>query len=195
MILITAIFSLIILSSPLMAFEYPKEALQLLSLKEGEKLYTKGSSDPYDLYDAALLEHSGRNTFQEIEQLGNRLKLHGKGLVIAPLADSFEHQILTSLGVESVPHMNDYRWRFKENGFKICHLEVQRDLAIFRDDAAAYAWILSDIAPLTDLHMTDYELFAKDYLEALKAGGAVGKNGEIRFPYKQLIALIQFESF
>jgi hypothetical protein len=104
-----------------------------------------------------------------------------------PLADSYEHEIIQGEGAYSV---DEYRKIFFERGLVVRHLEVQHDMRRFRDIDELKQWIAYEMAPR--LGRTDDPYFVESYFELLQTCGWLDLgDGVIRFPYKQLLVLLE----
>ncbi len=105
--------------------------------------------------------------------------------ITAPLADSYEHQIVEGVGALTIP---EYRALFQDNGLTIKHLEVDRQLMVFKDFIALKEWIRSEMAP--QFKEEGNERFVEDYFELMKEKGLIDFQGKIGFPRQWLLILV-----
>jgi len=112
-------------------------------------------------------------------------------LLIAPLKDSFEQQTIAAMGYEAAPALRDYRYAFRQQGLKVEYLEIDQNLTRFQNLEQVEAWIQNEITPQLHLSDIEKEFFNKSYLKNLQTERWIyGDNGQLGFPYKQLIALV-----
>lgn len=105
--------------------------------------------------------------------------------VRAPLADSYEHQIIEGQGALSILQ---YRQYFIDNNLILSHLEVEHDLQLFKNEEELKEWIGSEMARRLDEEGN--ERFVEDYFALIKEKGLLTFQGKIGFPRKQILVLL-----
>jgi len=119
---------------------------------------------------------------QSVEAL-KALKPEETAWVSGQLADSYENEILSSIGLE--PHgksMEEYRNFFNELGLEIEFIKIERQMLWFDGIVPLRDWVKSQVGT---------ELLAEQYLFAMEQKGWVGVDGRIGFPTKQLLAQVK----
>ena len=106
--------------------------------------------------------------------------------VEVPLSNSYEHAIIEGRGACSV---HEYRQLFFEQGLLVRHLEVQHNVLTFNNLYELQQWIHQEMAARVDC--VEGEDFEEQYLQLLQTRGWIDiGDGKIRFPHRQLLALL-----
>ena len=116
--------------------------------------------------------------------VGSGIKTEGDGWVSGKLSDSYENQVLTSIGLPSQgKSMEEYRKIFWDLGLEIEYIEVKREMVWFDGIEPLRNWIRAQV---------ETEFQAEQYFLAMEERGWVHLNdGRIGFPTKQLIARLK----
>jgi len=109
--------------------------------------------------------------------------------IILPLADSYEHEILNGEGALT---MHQYWESFRSEGAEILHLEVQKELAIFKNEEDLKKWIGSELAPLVEAEKNP-QFIEKTFILMKEHGWITLEEGKIAFPRKTLLVLLKKE--
>ncbi len=118
---------------------------------------------------------------ETLEHLTNTLQEGESSWVAGKLSDSYENEILFSIGLPvSGKSIDEYRKVFWELGLEVEHLEIKQEMVLFNGAEELRAWVKTQVGS---------ELLTERYLAAMREKGWVDVgDGRIGFPTKQLLA-------
>jgi hypothetical protein len=124
---------------------------------------------------------------ETLEYVANTLQEGESAWVVGKLSDSYENEVLSSIGLPvSGKSMAEYRKRFEELGLEIEHLEIKREMTFFNGVNELRTWIKGQVGS---------ELLTERYLAAMQEKGWIDAgDGRIGFPTKQLLAQLQLKT-
>ena len=120
---------------------------------------------------------------ETVEFVANTLQRGESVWVAGKLSDSYENQILSSIGLPVYgKSMDEYRMVFWELGLELEHLEIKREMVFFSGIKELRGWIETQVGS---------GLLAEQYLAAMRQKGLVDAgDGKVGFPAKQLVARV-----
>lgn len=124
---------------------------------------------------------------ESLEHMANALGSGESAWVAGKLSDSYENEILSTIGLPvHGKSMDEYRMAFWDLGLEIEHLEIKREMTLFNGMKELRTWVMSQV---------ESELLTELYLAAMEEKGWVNTgSGKIGFPTKQLIANVKLKN-
>ncbi len=120
---------------------------------------------------------------ETLEYMAGTLKRGESQWIVGKLSDSYENEILSSIGLEvHGKSIDEYRDSFQGLGLEIEHIEIKREMTLFNGVKELRSWIEAQVGT---------ELLTEQYLAAMQEKGWVDAgDGRIGFPSKHLVACV-----